>query len=151
FWTLPSAVAGAMCFSCCSASAGKSGSKPCSRIVRTAAASRSNAEERRVTLRAAGKLAGFGVDLHLVALFDEERHADFESGLERRRFRGAAAGGVAAKPGLCRRHDELDVRWKLETNRLPVVLLQLDDEVVDEQLAAVADLFRAERHRLEAV
>src|SRR5262252_537533 len=134
----PSAGAGAMPFSCCSASGGKSGSNPCSRIERTAAAWRSNGEERVVTLGAAGELAGFCVDLHPVALLDEERHADLEAGLECRRLGGAPAGRVAAEPWLGRRHDELDMRRKLQPNRPAVVLLQLDDEVVDEEIAPVA-------------
>src|SRR5262245_51751524 len=50
--------------------------------------------------------------LDLLALLDEERHADFQAGLECRQLGDAAAGGVAADTGLGRRHRQLDVRWE---------------------------------------
>ena len=45
---------------------------------------------------AAGELPRFRVHLHFLAFLDEERHADLEAGLERRRLGHAAAGRVAA-------------------------------------------------------
>src|SRR5215471_5684435 len=136
--------------SCC-ASAGKSGSKPCSTIDRTAAACRSNEEDRVFTLRAAGELARFRVDPDLVALFDEERHTDLEAGLQRGDLRRSAARRVAADAWFGRRHRELHVRWKLQPDRIAVVFLHLDDHVVDEQIAGIADLVPAKRQRLETL
>src|SRR6266571_1966238 len=90
-------------------------------------------------LRAPGELARLGVDLDLLALFDEEGHADLEAGLERRRLRHAAARGVAPDARLGRRDRQLDVRRELEADRPAVVLLDLHGDIVDEQETIVSD------------
>ena len=89
-----------------------------------------------------GELARLGVDLHPLAFLDEQRHADLEPGLERRRLRDAAAGGVAAHAGLGARHRQLHVRRELQADRVAVVLLDLHDDVVGEQQAIVAEHVR---------
>src|ERR1700677_2679731 len=48
---------------------------------------------------AAGELPGFGVDLHLFALLNEERNLDLEACLEAGVL-GDVAGSVAARAGL---------------------------------------------------
>jgi len=53
-----------------------------------------------LTLRAAREFARLGMDFDLLALFDEQRHADLETGLERGGLGHAAAGGVAADARL---------------------------------------------------
>src|SRR5437773_9777324 len=64
---------------------------------------------------------------------------------------GAAGSGVAFVTHLGGRHGQLDVRWQLESDRVPVELLDEDVEVVNEQVLGVAHDRRAEREGLEAV
>ena len=51
----------------------------------------------------------------------------------------AAAGGVAADARLGVGDGQLDVRRELQADRVAVVLLHLDQHVVDQQLAIVAE------------
>ena len=88
---------------------------------------------------AAGELARLGVDLHLLAFLDEERHANLKAGLERGCLGHAARGGVTANARLGLGHRQLHVRRELDGDRVAVVLEDLHEEVVDEQLAIVAD------------
>src|SRR4051794_13857512 len=81
-------------------------------------------------LGSAGEFARLGVDLDLLALFDEQRDADLHAGLERRHLRDAAACGIAARAGLGRLDGDLDVRWKHDPERLVVVGVDLDQQVV---------------------
>src|SRR5262249_47314132 len=90
-------------------------------------------------LRAPRELARLGVDLHLLAFLDEERHPDRQPGFEGGELGNAAARGVAAHAGLGGGHRELHVRRELKADRPAVVALDLYSDVVDEQLTAVAD------------
>src|SRR5882757_4257359 len=139
-----------MASSCCRTSEEKSGSKPRARMAVAAAAWRSTCGVEAFTLGAAGELARLGVDPHLVAFFDEERNTDLHAGRERRGFCRAAAGRVAADAGFGRCDDELDVRREDQADRVAVVLLHLDDEVVDEDLAILAHFVGTEGQGLEA-
>ena len=97
--------------------------------------------QRRSTTRsgAAGELARLGVDLHLLAFLDEERHANLEAGLERRGLGHAAARGVAAhaRLGVATVSSTWGGNWMAD--RVAVVLVDLHHDVVDQQLAIVAD------------
>src|SRR6185312_2490272 len=92
-----------------------------------------------VVLCAAGEFARLGMHLHLFAFLDEERDADFQPGLQRRELGDAAAGGVAAHTRFGRDDRELDVWRELQADGVAVVFLDLYDDVVDEELAIVAE------------
>ncbi len=62
----------------------------------------------------------------------------------------AAAGRIAPHARLRRDHGQLDVWWKLQSDRVAVVLLDLDDDVVDEELAIVAEDVSSQGERLVA-
>src|SRR5687767_6736790 len=102
-------------------------------------------------LRTAGKLTRFGVNTDTFPFLDEQRHADFEPGVGPRHLGDRPARGVAARSRLGFLDRHLDERWKLQADRVAVELVDLDDQIVDEQIAIVADHVRTQRQRLEAL
>src|SRR4051812_11799775 len=98
-----------------------------------------------------GELARLGVHANFLAFFDEERYANFQSRLERRELGDAAAGRVASRARLGRRHGQLDVRGKLHSDRIAVELVDLDHEVVDEELPIVAEHLGSKRQPVEGL
>ena len=95
-------------------------------------------------LRAAGELAGFGVDLHLFAFFDEEGHADFEARFEPCVLGDGSAGSVAARAGLGVGDGEFDLLGQLQADGIAVELVDLDDRAFEEEIECVAKLLAGE-------
>src|SRR5215468_4838949 len=84
------------------------------------------------------------VDLHHVALVEEEGHLDHRAGLEGGGLR-SARGGVAADAGIGLHDLQLDEVRQLDAHRAAVDEQDLDLRVLLEEVAGVSDLVRGER------
>src|SRR5512135_3354803 len=70
--------------------------------------------------RAAREFPGLGGDLHLLALLDEEGHADLDAGLHGGLLLDAAGGRVPAVAGLGVGDGELHLVGELEADGVPI-------------------------------
>src|ERR1039458_897859 len=98
----------------------------------------------------AGELSGFGVDLDLLALLNEERNLDLQAGFKPGEL-GDVARCVAARSGLSVRNFELDLRRQLQADGVAVELVQPNQRAFDQEFQRVADHARRERVRIEAL
>src|SRR4029453_13199483 len=103
-------------------------------------------EER---LRPSSELASLGMNPDPPPFLYEKGPANLHNRFEERGLGGAAARGVAAHAGLSGLDRQLDIRRKPHADWHTVVLEDLDDDVVHEHQAIVADDVRSERERLE--
>src|ERR1035438_9901868 len=99
---------------------------------------------------AAGELASLGVDPDLFAFFDEGGNAKLKTCLQPGQLGDGAGGGVAADRGFGVGDGELHLDGQLQTNRIAVVLVDLEEGAFEEEFEGVSHHVAAEGEGFEA-
>jgi hypothetical protein len=88
---------------------------------------------------------------HLLPFFDEGRNANLQTGLQLSYLGSATARGVAARPRFRIRNAQLNKHRQLQTDRIAVVLVQLDQRALNQKVQRIPYHPIVESERLVAL